>query len=226
MAWMVSRTTPHSWARNAARTFHCAPSSESGVLPAWAYQPTASLRCFLAPCRAIWLQAHWRSLSCRRVLSLSSSSAAMRGSLAARRAMAKAASARPNVVGRLGLAGDQRIEHRPAGFRRLQHGQPELLGLGQHAAVGTGLQAVAGNVRLGGEQAGIFCIDLAPQGALAQPAYPVGAQLFGNIAALVAAQEIVDDSRVTLVHPHAQPVVFGIRCQFVIAKLADGLLQF
>jgi hypothetical protein len=138
-----------------------------------------------------------------------------------------AAGPRPDIVGRFGLAGDQRVEHRPARLGRLQHGLPQLVGLGQHAAVvarQAGLLAVAGDIRLGASRRGI---RHPPRSS--RHACPASVSSRRAVSRRHNCRRGAAGSRESPTgrpfHPHAQPVVFGVGRQFVVAELADGALQ-
>ena len=99
---------------------------------------------------------------------------------------------RPDVVGRQAVVADQRLEYRATGFRRFEHGQPELLRLIECRLVTVRqprLLVIAGDIRLGRDQLRVFDNDLAPVAALAQPANPVGTQFLGDVAAARGARE-------------------------------------
>ena len=139
-----------------------------------------------------------------------------------------AARACPDIVAVHALARDQGIEHWPARLGWFDLGQPEFFRFVEDAPVvagEAGLLAVAGDIRLGGDQPGVFAIHVVPVGAFAQPADPVGAQFFGDISLVVALKESAHADGVALVHPHAQPVVFDVGRQFMVAELAAGPLQ-
>jgi hypothetical protein len=134
----------------------------------------------------------------------------------------------PDVFATDALGGDQGIKHRPAGLGGFEHGQPQTVGLGEHAAVAAcqaGLLLPAGDIGLGSEQCRVLALDLVPCGALAEPANPVGAQALGNVASLVALKEGANGLAIAAVHLHAQPVVFHVGRQFVIADAGGGLFQ-